>query len=342
MSNKQYKVILLTTGLVVFLLACGSGPTGPTADDVENARLEKNQIADELNNLKDEKVALEASVSDLDEALLDEDKVPDAIISLQDQVAEKKKTSIEKANIAEEKRSEASGALRDKNEAEDSVDRWKNWSRDYREFIENQTKLYNITTCADEVADYLNNFGMTDSATQRKIKSEVKGPITGGLRLSDSELRKETSLLGKTRPRNSCSGYNWGDDTPFITHRQLVSKICKNEGFGILNRQPTRFDGECVTGWGEVVQFDGNTGPCAFHMNIDEDKQWRSYNYDYRVEMVVRSRTNTSCSWLDNLEEGDNVAFIAIGNGRLDYTTTSGGNMSIPSLKIISYGGQGY
>ena len=353
MNSRHYKVVFLATILAIFLLACGSGPT---ADDVKSIRVEKNQIADEIDNLKDQKVALEASISDLDDeisentnqinklenALENPDKTPDEIIALQDEIAEKKSTRDELQLTAEERESEASSALQNKNEAEDAIDRWKNGSRDYRVFIEEQTKIYNITECADSVASSLALFGITDSASQRKIKAEVKGPISGTLRLSESELRAEASLLGKTRPNNSCPRWEWGDDTPFITHRQLVSKVCKNEGFNILNRQPTKFDGQCVTGWGEVVQFDAATGPCAFHMNIDEDKQWRTYNYDYRVEMVSQSRTNTSCSWLDRLEEGDNVAFIAIGNGRLDYTTASGGSMSIPSLKIIQWGGQGF
>jgi len=353
-SKKQYKVVLLATSLAIFFLACGSGPT---ADDVKSIKVDKNRIADEIDNLNDQKGELEASISDLDDeisentnqinkfekALENPDKTPDEIIALQDEIAEKQPTRDELQLTAEEKESEASNALQSKNEAEDAIDRWKNANRDYRVFIEEQTKLYNITTCADDVADYLKGFGITDSATQRKIKNEVKGPIRGTLRLSESELRKETSLLGKTRPRNSCSGYNWGDDTPFITHRQLVSKICKNEGFGLLNRQPTRFDGECVTGWGVVVQYDAATGACNFHMNIDENQQWRDYNYDYRVEMVGGTDWSpNSCDWLDDLEEGDNVAFIAIGNGRHDYTTRSGSSMSIPSLKIISYGGRGY
>jgi len=346
--------IFLMSALAILFFGCGSGPT---AEDLADAKEAKSQLITEQNKLESEKLSLETSVSELNSetseiinrtiemtnALENTDKIPDEITNLKNEVADKQKESDEKKILAESKESESAAALQNKNEAETKVDNWKkNGSRDYRVFIEEQTKLYNITECADSVASTLMLFGITDSASQRKIKSEVKGPIRGTLRLSESELRAEASLLGKSRPNNSCPRWDWGDDTPFITHRQLVSKICKNEGFGILNRQPTKFDGQCVTGWGSVVQFDAATGPCAFHMNIDEDKQWRDYNYDYRVEMVAGSRTNTSCSWLDRLEQGDNVAFIAIGNGQLDYVTRGGDNMSIPSLRIIQWGGQGF
>ncbi len=353
MRKKQIMIVLLMSAFAILFLGCGSGPT---AEDLADAKEAKSQLITEQNKLESEKNSLESSVSDLNSetseiinqtiemanALENTDKIPEEITILENGIADKQKESDEKRILAESKESESAAALQNKNEAEDKIDRWKNASRDYRVFIEEQTKLYNITKCADSVATTLLLFGITDSASQRKIKSEVKGPIRGALRLSESELRAEASLLGKLRPNNSCPGWEWGDDTPFITGRQLVSKVCKNEGFNILNRQPTKFDGQCLTGWGVVVQFDAATGPCAFHMNIDEDKQWRDYNYDYRVEMIAGSRTNTSCSWLDRLEIGDNVAFIAIGNGRLDYETRSGGSMSIPSLMIIQWGGQGF
>lgn len=128
----------------------------------------------------------------------------------------------------------------------------------------------------------------------------------------------------------------WLEDTEYWSEEKIKNSLCRTVDLATLGRQPDRVRGDCLTGWGRVVQFDLATGPCVFHANVaTHNVAW--YSYDLRVEF--KDPNGVGCDWLDGLVEGDEFRWYAIGDGVVTYETSLGGTNSIPSVKIFSYGG---
>lgn len=114
---------------------------------------------------------------------------------------------------------------------------------------------------------------------------------------------------------------------------------CSNLDSGQLAKSPARFVGTCMHGFGRVVQFDSNTGPCTFHANIgDRRSAW--YIYDLRAQFGVTNDPDTQslftfCDWLSDIEEDTEIEFWAFGVGSYSYSTTLGGTNTIPAFHIV-------
>lgn len=106
-----------------------------------------------------------------------------------------------------------------------------------------------------------------------------------------------------------------------------------------IEKRPDAYTGTCVSMYAVIVQFDSATGPCAFHANVSNRQERRSYNYDLRAafgysDSESQSAFVTDCSALDEIDGDDIVQIWATGNGAYSYSTTNGSTNTIPSFKI--------
>ena len=114
---------------------------------------------------------------------------------------------------------------------------------------------------------------------------------------------------------------------------------CESVDRGQLERDPSAYEGECLHMFARIVQFDSNTGPCAFHARISAQQESRVFDYDVRSAFgygPVPELTSLfdDCPDLDGVSNNDIVEVWATGLGPLSYSTTIGGSASVPAFDI--------
>ena len=110
-------------------------------------------------------------------------------------------------------------------------------------------------------------------------------------------------------------------------------KTCKTFDKRFMKKDPSSFKGQCVRGRVKVVQFDTNTGKCAFQGYLDAD-------YDYRAQFGVtlnpeNHQTDTKCTWISSIVQDMYVGFWAVGLDAYTYETSNGGKQTVPAFKIM-------
>jgi len=117
-------------------------------------------------------------------------------------------------------------------------------------------------------------------------------------------------------------------DREFYTQCETVDKR-------IINKNPEAFRGKCIKGTVRIAQFDSNTGPCAF-------QGYLGGGFDVRAQFgeTLDPDTHasvTDCEWTKELVEDNFITFWGWGLGAYSYTTTNGGNQTVPAFKMFRY-----
>jgi hypothetical protein len=102
-----------------------------------------------------------------------------------------------------------------------------------------------------------------------------------------------------------------------------------------LKKNPEQYKGECIRGSIRIAQYDSNTGPCSF-------QGYFGGGYDVRVQVGTTLDTAThatakECDWLDKLVEDKYIEVWAFVLGSYQYSTTSGGNQTVPALRLVAW-----
>lgn len=110
---------------------------------------------------------------------------------------------------------------------------------------------------------------------------------------------------------------------------------CETVDKRIINKNPEAFKGKCIKGTVRIAQFDSNTGPCAF-------QGYLGGGYDVRAQFgeTLNPDTHaleTDCEWTKELVEDNFITFWGWGLGAYSYTTTNGGNQTVPAFKMFRY-----
>ena len=103
----------------------------------------------------------------------------------------------------------------------------------------------------------------------------------------------------------------------------------------VMNKNPEAFRGKCVRGTARIVQFDTNTGPCAF-------QGYLGGGYDVRAQFgeTLDPETHSTvkdCEWTSELVEDNFITYFAWGLGAFTYDTSNGGKQTVPAFKIVRY-----
>ncbi len=99
-----------------------------------------------------------------------------------------------------------------------------------------------------------------------------------------------------------------------------------------IEKDPDSYRNDCVRLYAYIVQFDTNTGKCAFRAEIA-----RSYStrwYDYSGNVFFSAQSTSSCPELDGIDNHDFVEVWATGTGHVNYDTQIGGTASAATFDI--------
>jgi hypothetical protein len=106
-------------------------------------------------------------------------------------------------------------------------------------------------------------------------------------------------------------------------HRQVSSR-----DWLLIAKSPDAHEGERITVYGQVFQFDAVTGPEGFLARVDGERQRRSYEYDTTVAF------SGSAAQLENVVQDDVFRADVTVLGSYSYTTRMGGNTTVPRLQV--------
>lgn len=202
------------------------------------------------------------------------------------------------------------------------INNWKKSSNTYRTFLRGELRIAGNLSCAETIVKNLSGqLGFTELRVEDIFNSKPQ--------LSDALLRSDAQLLGVATPDGCPSWWIW-DDVSFMSGEDLEETLCSEIDLGKISKAPTRYQGECFRGTAEIVQWDINTGECAFHATIG-----RLAGQDVRAEFEDPS---PPCDWLEEYAQGDRIGWHATANGVLTYDTIQGDTMSIPTFRIFSIG----
>ena len=112
-------------------------------------------------------------------------------------------------------------------------------------------------------------------------------------------------------------------------------KTCKTFDKRFMKKDPSTFKGQCVRGRVKVVQFDTNTGKCAFQGYLDGD-------YGFRAQFGVvldaeDHQSQTDCEWTSEIVEDMYINFWAAGLDAYTYDTSNGGRQTVPAFRILQW-----
>jgi hypothetical protein len=104
-------------------------------------------------------------------------------------------------------------------------------------------------------------------------------------------------------------------------------------------RDPNAYQDRGVVVFARIVQFDVNTGSCAFHAEMSASKSTRWFDYDERAQFgfgtdEITQILETACPSLDNIDQDDFVKIWAVGAGSFSYDTSMGGTNTVPLFAI--------
>jgi hypothetical protein len=110
---------------------------------------------------------------------------------------------------------------------------------------------------------------------------------------------------------------------------------CRSPSRMQLKKNPEQYKGECIRGSIRIAQYDSNTGPCSF-------QGYFGGGYDVRVQVGTTLDTAThatakECDWFDELVEDKYIEVWAFVLGSYQYSTTSGGNQTVPALRLVAW-----
>ncbi len=97
-------------------------------------------------------------------------------------------------------------------------------------------------------------------------------------------------------------------------------------------KDPASVDGIGFVLYANITQFDAATGKCTFHANFLAEHSSRSYNYDERAEF--NAKNSSDCPELDGVDGDDFVKVWVTGGGVRTYSTSIGGQNTIPTFTI--------
>jgi len=95
----------------------------------------------------------------------------------------------------------------------------------------------------------------------------------------------------------------------------------------LVERDPAAYTGNKYVIYGRVTQFDSNTGDSHFRADTDGQKQYHWYNFD------INTMVTGSADVLTKAVKGDLVKLYVVVVGPYSYTTTMGGEMTVPKVK---------
>jgi hypothetical protein len=98
-----------------------------------------------------------------------------------------------------------------------------------------------------------------------------------------------------------------------------------------IAKNPDAHTGEALIVYGQVQQFDTNTGVNAFRANVDGLAHKVEYGY---VDYETNTFMDANGADLGELVQGDLFKAEVVVGGSLSYQTSLGGQMTVPLLKI--------
>ncbi len=115
---------------------------------------------------------------------------------------------------------------------------------------------------------------------------------------------------------------------PVVYHQLTAHK------WALITKDPDAHAGEGYVIYGEVTQFDANTGPSAFRADVGAVRQYPDeYGFvDYPTNTVLDGDADT----LGPVVEKDLFTAKIMVTGSLDYDTQLGGTETVPELQIVS------
>lgn len=278
--------------------------------------------SDVYRQLASEAARLEADNSDL---LDDIAELQASIAAAQDVVGNDDPAAIEsEVGSLETDRSQAesqrTAALDERNAAESALDAFKRTDAAFQRHLGGLVDDAVDSACDDALTVMWTGTFDYDSAYQILRSRQVDDiEFLSSSRSVESEATAcfEERLFSDSTKRQHCSTISESD----LEWSQFASAI------------------GCVHGFGTIVQFDTFTGKCAFHANVGSyQTSW--YNYAVRVQFGVTDQPSsqssaTSCSWLSEVGEFDDIEFWAFGVGSVTYSTSFGSN-TIPAFRIVA------
>jgi len=187
--------------------------------------------------------------------------------------------------------------------------------------------------CVAYVLAAYDAFGVTDDADERsKIAGNKINPAASiwydyGFSADDDSPGKTMFVRDAKITTEKCQG---------VAGDKWRKENCETFDARFLKKNPNDFKGKCLKGNVKIAQMDSNTGPCAFQGYLNG-------NYDFRTQFgtkldVNKQSTVTDCDWTKKLVEGKYIQFWAFGLGSYSYSTTAGGNQTVPAFRLITWG----
>ncbi|TCK26882.1 proline-rich domain-containing protein [Pseudonocardia endophytica] len=95
-----------------------------------------------------------------------------------------------------------------------------------------------------------------------------------------------------------------------------------------IAKDPTAHIGESIVVYGTVTQFDAATGTDSFRANVDGVRQQNEYEYETNTFLTG------DVSTLSDVVNGDTFRAEVVVGQPYTYTTTMGGQMTVPTLSV--------
>lgn len=110
---------------------------------------------------------------------------------------------------------------------------------------------------------------------------------------------------------------------PLVPHRVLTTRE-----WALIAKAPDSHIGERVVVYGYITQFDAATGSSGFRARVDGAKRSESYQYDTNTVL-----SGTATQLADVVQDDMFRAEVTVA-GSFSYTTTLGGEMTVPRVTI--------
>jgi|GEM_PF-2546459 len=106
-----------------------------------------------------------------------------------------------------------------------------------------------------------------------------------------------------------------------------------DQDFALLAKNPDGKQGDKVTLYGTITQFDAATGICGFLANIENVQEANSYDYAQN-SLFAGGDGKKSCPKLSTFVKGNFVQISATVLGAYSYDTQIGGKTTVPSFLV--------
>ena len=130
------------------------------------------------------------------------------------------------------------------------------------------------------------------------------------------------------------AGYCPGNDPAPAAHAKRVYRKLTAHQWALIGKDPDAHAGETYIVYGEVTQFDANTGPAAFRADVGATRQYPDDTgfVNYPTNTVL----DGDAGMLGPVVEKDLFTAKVTVTGTLDYDTQLGGTETVPELQIDS------